>query len=467
MLRLVNLHSLKRMYESSPYWLKRGYAAIPLEYRAGRVYRETRALIEATEFLPANRLTELQNARLTAVLRHAAAYVPYCRLLRRHGISLGNDDLLERFHTLPLLSKQEYQANPREFRAVGGVHEPVYVDNTGGSSGTPFSFVKPNSMYPRELAYMFTQWERVGYRPGDPKLTLRGRTFPHRRDNQRWCYNPVYNELILSSYHLDPDTLRHSLKELARFQPRFIHGYPSAIVTFLRTIVENSLDLPEGIVAVLCGSEPIYDYQREFIRKTLSCRVYSWYGQSECVLLGGECEYSTDYHLFPLYGVTELVDDHGDLVTAPGIEGEIVGTGLNNLAMPFIRYRTGDRGVLASEKPCVCGRSFMRLVRVTGRQQYLIYTEALTPVPVTAFVFGQHFKAFGNMYGIQLFQDVPGKLVVRVVRRPSYTNRDERELHDKMVTAVDGHLQVYFEYPDHLPLNSAGKTDFVIQHVRT
>jgi phenylacetate-CoA ligase len=468
MFQLASFQKLKAIYEKSPNWLKRSYATIPFRYRAGRVYHETRALIEATEFLPADRLAELQNALLVSLLRHAGAHVPYYEgSLRECAIKrLSDDEVLDCFHMLPLVAKATYQDDRNQFHARGGVYEPVFVDNTGGSSGTPFSFVKPNSMYSRELAYMSAQWERVGYRPGDRKLTLRGRTFSQSENNRRWCYNPVYNELVLSSYHLDRETLQHSLKEVRRFRPRFIHGYPSAIVTFLRTIVENSLTIPEGIVAVLCGSEPIYDYQREFIRKTLSCRVYSWYGQSECVLLGGECEYSTDYHLFPLYGVMELVDDHGNRVTAPGIEGEIIGTSLNNLAMSFLRYRTGDRGILAPEEPCACGRSFMRLTQVTGRQQYLVYTVDRTPIPSTALIFGQHFNAFGKMYGMQLFQDEPGKLIVRVVQRPSYSETDERELHEKIESAVDGRLQVYFEYLDRLPLNSAGKTDFMVQQVR-
>jgi phenylacetate-CoA ligase len=379
---------------------------------------------------------------------------------------MSHAELLEHFHNLPLLSKATYQESSADFRAASSLNEPVFIDNTGGSSGTPFSFAKPNSMYSRELAYMLSQWERVGYRPTDRKLTLRGRTFSNQPPNRRWCYNPVNNELVLSSYHLDPKTLIHSLREVRRFKPRFIHGYPSAIVTFLRTLVENSLQLPDGIVAVLCASEPIYDYQREFMAKTLGCRIYSWYGQSECVVLGGECEYSTDYHMFPLYGVTELVDEQGMAITTPGVEGEIIGTSLNNYAMPFIRYRTGDRGILAPRKPCACGREFMRLAQVTGRQQHMIYTVDHVQVPVTAFIFGQHFKAFARMYGMQLFQEEPGRLLVRVVRRPSYSHLDERELQDKMENAVDGRIRVYFEYLDRLPVNSAGKTDFVIQLVQ-
>src|SRR5690606_27603299 len=156
--------------------------------------------------------------------------------------------------------------------------------------------------------------------------------------------NPIYNELVLSSYHLDEATIAESLKAVHRFRPQYIHGYPSAIVNFLRGVQQAGLQMPAGVRAVLCGSEPTYDFQRTFIEEMLGCRVYSWYGQSECVLLAGECECSQDYHSFPLYGVLELVDEQGHPINQSEVEGEIVGTSLNNFAMPFIRYRTGDRG---------------------------------------------------------------------------------------------------------------------------
>ena len=63
--------------------------------------------------------------------------------------------------------------------------------------------------------------------------------------------------------------------------------------------------------------------------------------------------------------VVEIVDQQG--VPLPrGEAGEIVVTHLATAAFPFIRYRTGDVGVLDS-KPCSCGRGLPLLKEIQGR----------------------------------------------------------------------------------------------------
>ena len=44
------------------------------------------------------------------------------------------------------------------------------------------------------------------------------------------------------------------------------------------------------IQAVLLGSEGTSDEQRDLIERGLGARAFTWYGLSERVALGGECE---------------------------------------------------------------------------------------------------------------------------------------------------------------------------------
>jgi phenylacetate-CoA ligase len=461
----LSYSSLKSAYQKSPFWLQRMFSAIPPSLRAGPKYRETQKLILETEWLSEADLHVRQDEALRRLLVHAAKHVPFYQdFFRDRGQSFSPETFdLSRIDSLPLVSKREIQVSNQSFVATGGVGEPTYADNTGASSGTPFRFYKSNSMYPIELAYMHAQWRRVGYQPYARKLTLRGRQFGQSQQD-KWLYNPIYNELVISSYHLNEKTLALSLKEVERFRPQYIHGYPSAIVAFLDVIRRAGLTPPKGIKAVLCGSEPLYPYQRQLIQNMLGARAYTWYGQSECVLLAGECETEEEYHSFPLYGILELIDSDGRVITKPDVEGEIVGTGLNNYAMPFIRYRTGDRGVI-SPGGCRCGRNYPRLKKVVGRIQHYIHTATRTRVPITAFIFGQHFNAFTNIHAMQLVQDEPGHIKVRICKGQSYSEVDEREMRDKMSASVDHALKITFEYVAELPRNNAGKVDFVIQNV--
>jgi phenylacetate-CoA ligase len=462
--RLIPYSALKQLYQSSPGWLRRAYASIPFPLRAGRVYRQTLRDIQATEFLPADALSELQAERLARLFRSVRASVPFYRaVFERMGPRRVSRHPLDVLRDLPLVAKTDLRSRRDEFISRDWTIGASFKVNTGGSTGTPLAFLKNNALYPIELAHVAMQWRRVGYTPGDRKITLRGQMFANRPVDRRWQYNPIYNELVLSSYHLDAETLSQSLREIARFRPRFFHGYPSAIMSFLRMACENGLPLPDSVDAILCASEPLYDFQRAYMQRVLGCAVFSFYGQTEGAVLAGECEHSTDYHFCPTYGILELVDEAGHPITKPGIEGEIVGTSLNNVAMPFIRYRTGDRGILAAGSTCVCGRSFPRLTRITGRTQNVIVTQAGTRVSVTALIFGQHFQAFERILGMQLVQETAGQLTLRIVRHEAFSEKDQAELQTKIEGAVDGALRVEFEYAERLPAGANGKTPFVIQ----
>ena len=79
--------------------------------------------------------------------------------------------------------------------------------------------------------------------------------------------------------------------------------------------------------------------------------------------------------------VLELVDEAGDAV-APGKSGEIVVTHLASRAFPFIRYRTGDFGVLAKE-PCRL-RARAARARADPRAQHRLRGGARTALSCTA-----------------------------------------------------------------------------------
>ena len=195
----------------------------------------------------------------------------------------------------------------------------------------------------------------------------------------------------------------------------------------------------------------------------LDTRVYSWYGQSERVILAGECEHNSSYHIFPFYGIVELLDKDGEVIEEPGQRGEIVGTGFLNTIAPFIRYRTGDIGMYDDFITCKCERSYRRLKTVEGRKQDYIITGTGKKVPLTAFVFGQHFRAFEKLYKMQLYQDKAGEITVRIIPKGSYSTTDEEEIRRKMSNAVDGDILINFDSVKEVQKTASGKELFLIQ----
>ncbi len=99
---------------------------------------------------------------------------------------------------------------------------------------------------------------------------------------------------------------------MIEYRPEFLHGYPSAVDVLAEYVVRHGLTpkLPP-IKAALLGSETCSPAQRERIEAAFRTRVYTWYGHSERTVLGGECEYSRVYHMFPSYGILAIIGEDG------------------------------------------------------------------------------------------------------------------------------------------------------------
>ena len=330
--------------------------------------------------------------------------------------------------------------------------------NTGGSTGTPsqlyyLKFVTRSF----EQAFFHILWKRVGYKHGDPVVVLRGFSIP--QSNSYWYVDKTKNRLIMSSYHLNRETIPQYIEQIKKFRPKYFHVYPSALTIIAKYMKNNAISPSPGITAILAGSETIYPHQRTLLESTFNCRLFSWYGQSEMVALGGECEHSAEYHFFPQYGFVELEHDNKSSTC------EIIGTSFVNPAMPLIRYKTGDIAEPSDNFPCKCGRNHFRVKRVLGRKQELIVTKSKSIVTLTALVFGLHHEAFKNIRRMQIEQTVPGRIVVRIDKMDTFTSKDEDEIAKNMYTAVKGDLAIEFEYSEDLLLTKMGKHKFLLQRL--
>jgi len=263
---------------------------------------------------------------------------------------------------------------------------------------------------------------------------------------------------------MSDETLPNYILKIREFRPDFIQAYPSAITILAKYMRKNNIKPFSGLKSLLCGSEILYPWQRELLEETFQCRVYSWYGHTEQVVLAGECEKNIYYHVFPEYGIVELIGKNDKTVTRENENelGEIVATGFNNFTCPFIRYRTMDMAVPTNTN-CECGRDYALLKRVEGRLQELVVTKDKRLITLTALIFAQHFKAFSKIKEMQLVQEKEGQLIVKVVRTSQYSANDEKEILSKMQRAVSNGLDISFSYVSHIPRTKSGKYKFLIQ----
>ena len=109
----------------------------------------------------------------------------------------------------------------------------------------------------------------------------------------------------------------------------------------LRAGASGLARMPVQPRAIITTSEVLSPDDRAIINKSFRSPVFDEYGCGELGTIAHECP-AGKLHTSDGNMIVEILD--GDRPCRPGEKGEIVVTELNNLALPLVRYRSGDFG---------------------------------------------------------------------------------------------------------------------------
>lgn len=158
---------------------------------------------------------------------------------------------------------------------------------------------------------------------------------------------------------------REAGKFLREFSPHTVIGPPACI---RRLALENPDSSP---VNALLSADYLPKAVKESIRRIWGCEVFEHYGLTEsCYGFSVDCTAHSGMHIRNDEFYVEITDPVSGAVLPPGREGIITFTTLRREAMPLLRYRTGDIGMI-SPKECPCGLLQPRLEYVRGRAEVL------------------------------------------------------------------------------------------------
>ncbi|MFA7468160.1 MAG: phenylacetate--CoA ligase [Desulfotomaculaceae bacterium] len=130
------------------------------------------------------------------------------------------------------------------------------------------------------------------------------------------------------------------------------------------------------------GAEPWSERMRDQLESKLNIKAFDIYGLSEVLGPGvsAECSEKKGLHIFEDHFIAEIVDPETGKPLPYGQPGELVITSLTKEAFPIIRYNTRDISVLNVE-PCGCGRTHVRMQRVTGRTDDMLIIRGVNVFP--------------------------------------------------------------------------------------
>ncbi|QCX34376.1 phenylacetate--CoA ligase family protein [Caloramator sp. E03] len=437
------------------------YYSLPDKIRYGRDFRDFYNFLDKSQYWDKSKLQEYQIHKIKEIIQHAYNTVPYYyKLFNEYGIKPNAIQDFDDYKKIPYLTKEIIQNNLKELVSNNYKNNNknlLYV-TTGGSTGIPTGFyIDKKFELIREWAFVTHIWKRVGYdiNKVNKCVILRG-NIPFNG-----LYEYKNRELILSSYKLTEENMINYINLINKFNPDFIQAYPSSIYILSNYINENKIIINcKNLKCILCASENLYEFQRKEIENAFNVKVFSFYGHTEHACIGGECEYSNYYHLQSEYGYTELINENGQEVTEEDEIGEIVATGFNNYVVPFIRYKTMDLAV-NTNKTCTCGRNYKLIKKVEGRLQELLITFTGRYISMTAI--NMHSNIFDNVQQFQFYQDTPGVCIFNIVKKPNYTEKDEKIIYRELKKKLGDDMQLIIKYVDNIPRTKSGKYRFLIQ----
>ena len=318
------------------------------------------------ECMPRQELEALQVERLQAVVARASQNVPYYKKSFKDAkVKPEAVKSLKDIAKLPFTAK----ADLREGYPFGMFAVPreqiVEVHTSSGTTGKPVV-----AGYTRSD---LDTWGEVVARC----LTMAGTT---KDDIVQNCYGYGLFTGGLGIHYgtqkigatvvpISAGQTKRQLDIMIDFGTTIITCTPSYALYLAEAAEEMGIDRKQIKLKAGCfGAEMWTNRMREEIERRFNLLALNIYGLTEIIGPGvaHECPEKCGLHIFEDHFYPEVISPDTLEPLPEGEKGELVLTTLTREGMPMIRFRTKDVTALRRE-PCACGRTLVRMERITGR----------------------------------------------------------------------------------------------------
>jgi phenylacetate-CoA ligase len=164
---------------------------------------------------------------------------------------------------------------------------------------------------------------------------------------------------------------------------RVLCATPSYTLAMAEVAEQLGVDLRQSKLKVgVFGAEPWSAAMRAEIEERLGLKAVDIYGLSEIMGPGVACECTAQagLHGWEDHFLFEVLDPETQAPVPEGHAGELVITTLTKEALPMLRYRTRDITKVTTA-PCECGRTHLRILRITGRSDDMLIIRGVNVYP--------------------------------------------------------------------------------------
>jgi phenylacetate-CoA ligase len=335
----------------------------------------------AAETMPRKALTDLQTRRLQETLQRAYANVPhYKKKFDAAGVKPGDLKTLADLERFPFTVKTDLRDTyPFGLFAVPRT-DLLRVHASSGTTGKPTVVGYTKGDLDRWSDLMARTFACAGVMPGDIVHNAYGYGLftgglgAHYGAERLGC----------TVVPMSGGGTERQIALLTDFNAGILCATPSYALNIAEVASGMGIDLRTAPVRIgVFGAEPWSDAMRRELEARLGIKAIDIYGLSEIMGPGvaSECHVAqSGLHGWEDHFLFEIVDPETMRPLPHGSAGELVITTLTKEALPMIRYRTRDITRLDGE-PCACGRTHVRIMRITGRNDDMLIIRGVNVYP--------------------------------------------------------------------------------------
>lgn len=411
---------------------------------------------EANQWLPPERLAELQWDKLSALVAHCWNEVPfYRRRWQAIGFEPGDLRSMDDYARLPVLTKADIRGHFEDLKARS-LQDAVMYKATGGSTGEPLRFGYTRESNDRRTAVMWRGYGWTGAPPGRRALFLWGGAVgnPSRKAQLKdRLYHAAFHRRMLNSFLMRDDNMAQFADAIEAYRPEVLVAYVNPIVRLAQWMLDHGRSI-RGVSSVLGAAEALHDFQRPIIEAAFpGAKAYNTYGCREFMLIACEDQDRDGLLVNADHLVVELVE------AAKGPDGtetgELAITDLHNWGMPFIRYVNGDVASRRHPWHVAGARGLPRLERIDGRRLDAIRTTDGRVLPGE--FFPHMLKDVPGVRRFQVVQETLDRFTLKVVPGPEFGAAQEDYVRREVAKVLGADAGLELQRVDDIPLTDSGK----------
>ncbi len=447
-----------QIYNKSPIFVQNIFTTIQgyvlKRERFSKAYFKEMEEISRLEKLDYNLKVDIQLKKFKELLHYAKLNSPFYKQLYEN-VNINEISTLDDIKKLPIVSKEMVRANLANIYTIK--ENEAIVSNTSGTTGTSMKFLYTKNDLQKRLAYLDYFKMTHGYEA----MIMRRASFSSpkiiplkQKSKIYWRYNLAIKQKIYSSYHIRGENIKFVVKDLNKFKPKAIDGYPSAIYEVANFIKKNNVKLDFTPIAIFPTAETLFPKYKKVIEEVFQCPVRDQYASSEGAPFITECVFGK-LHYNILTGIIETNENNEMLVTC-----------FNTHGTPLIRYEIGDRCIFEENKiKCKCGSKDPIVKSIQGRTLDYISTPSKGDFPAIYFsLVSEDFE--NSIKKMQFVQDEVSQLVVLLEVGMNYHKSMNEIIINKLKFSLGEDMKIFIKIVDEIPREPSGKFKLIKNNLK-